>query len=105
VGSGAKHQPISILVYSEREKTHLTAIIIWIFVLLKFVKLLIKIPQSVHGAFAFVATVDRDRRPCSCVCMGILIDILLLTIVNITYNILIFVCSCLPVFFVFFFSV
>ena len=36
VGSGAKPQPTLILVYCERDKTHLTAIIIWIFVYWKF---------------------------------------------------------------------
>ena len=60
---GSSPQPTSMLVYSERDKTLLTAIITWIYIL-KSVKLLIKfLPLPKIVLRAFVATVDRDRRP------------------------------------------
>jgi len=71
----AKPQPTWILVYSENEKLHLTAIInlIWIFVYRKvhlhpsknslfYVNALINTPKIVHGAFGIC--LDGDRRPC-----------------------------------------
>jgi len=71
-----KPQPASILVYSDRAKTHLTASIIWIFVYRKLnstlrsvtifilklsIKPLVKFFLNVHGAFG---TISRDRCPC-----------------------------------------
>ena len=60
MGSGAKPQPISILVYSEREKTHLKQLYMD-FCILKFVKLSIKSPKLSLAHLS--PTLDMDRRP------------------------------------------
>jgi len=61
MGSGAKPQPTSILVYSEREKTHLTATVIRI-LYTESRQTFNKIsPKIVLGAFVANGSLNRDR--------------------------------------------